>query len=148
MRAKIRFEFYNQVLEREEVETMWAEVLDDCQGFYKLDNIPFFVTSFATEDIVKAIKVDDGFPKVTGLVKESGNSTINIIFLNNDEQYKSIILKRLTNLGAEYEGMESLASGYYSLNIPKNVDYRAIYEFLSSENENLDFREACIAHHT
>ncbi|WP_256014211.1 DUF4265 domain-containing protein [Desertivirga xinjiangensis] len=94
-------------------------MVDENEGYYKLDNIPFFVTGFAMEDIVKAIKVDDGFPKVTELVKESGNSTINIIFLSNEEPYKSEILISLTDMGTEYEGMETVVSGYYSLNIPK-----------------------------
>jgi hypothetical protein len=146
MKAKVRFEFYNDVLDRQEVETMWADIVDEAKGIYKLDNIPFFVTSFACGDIVKAKKIDDGFPTVIKLVEESGNSTINITFLSNEQPNKSDILKNLNDLGVDYEGMESLLPGYYSLNIPQRVNYLAVREFLSSKEDVLDFREACIGH--
>ena len=144
---RVRFEFYNDILDRDEVETMHADLVDEKEGFYKLDNIPFFVTGFASDDIVKAEKVDDGLPKVTELIEESGNSTINIIFMDKDnEEYKKQILRELNELGGEYEGMEGVVRGYYSLNIPKDKDYKSIYDFLTKESEKLDFREACIGH--
>jgi hypothetical protein len=144
---RVRFEFYNDILDRHEVETMWADVVDEAKGLYKLDNIPFFVTGFASDDIVKAINVDDGLPKVTEVVEESGNSTVNIIFLlKENEEYKKGILTKLNELGAEYEGMEGIVKGYYSLNIPKDKDYKLIYDFLTKERDKLDFREACIGH--
>lgn len=144
---RVRFEFYNDILARDEVETMWAESIDEEKGFFKLDNIPFFVTGFAAGDIVKAIKMDDGLLKVTELIEASGNSTINIIFLDKEnEEDKTGILKELNELGAEYEGMEGVIKGYYSLNIPKDKDYKIIYHFLEKESEKLDFREACIGH--
>jgi len=144
---RLRFEFYNDILDRDEVETMWADTVDEDKGYYKLDNIPFFVTGYAADDIVKAINVDDGLPKVIELIEESGNSTINIIFLDKEnEEYKSRILKELNGLGVEYEGMEGIVKGYYSLNVPKDKDYKIVYDFLKKENEKLDFREACIGH--
>lgn len=145
MTTKVRFEFYNNVLEREETETLWAEVVDEEHGLYKLDNIPFFVTGFAADDVVKAEKVDDGFPKVVGLVEASGNSTIQIIFLKetkDENQHK--ILHKLTAFGAEYEGMEGVIAGYYSVNIPKDKDYGRILGYLNENKDNLDFREACM----
>ena len=42
--------------------------------------------------------------------------------------------------------MEGVVRGYYSLNIPKDKDYKSIYDFLTKESEKLDFREACIGH--
>jgi hypothetical protein len=144
---RVRFEFYNHILDRDEVETMYADLVDEKEGFYKLDNIPFFVTGFAADDIVKAEKVDDGLPKVIELIEESGNSTINIFFLDKDnDEYSKKILKELNGLGGEYEGMEGVIKGYYSLNIPKDKDYKTIYNFLTKENGKLDFREACIGH--
>ena len=147
MRTKVRFEFYNEVLDRDEVETIWATVIDQDKGFYKLDNIPFFVKSFAADDIVKAERVDKGFPKVVSLIKKSGNSTINIIFLDKDnKEFKKKILKRLNDLGVEYQGLESLINGYCSLNVTKDIDYKLVFDFLTEESGELDFREACIGH--
>ncbi len=128
---KVRFEFYNDILDRDEVESMHADLVDEEKGLYKLNNIPFFVKGYAADDIVKAEMVDDGLPKVTELIEESGNSTINIIFFEQDkEDYKKRILKELNELGGEYEGMEGMIKGYYSLNIPKDKDYKIIYHFL------------------
>lgn len=145
--VKIRFEFYNDILDRQDVETLWSEVVDAEKGYYKIDNIPFFVKNFASADIVKAIKNDEGFPKVTDLIEASGNSTINIIFFNKeDEDYKQQILNRLEDFGLEYEGMENVIKGYYALHIPKEKNYETITNFLDGEKDGLDYREACIGH--
>ena len=147
MITKIRFEFYNEILEREDVETLWAESVDEEKGYYKLANIPFFVKGFAASDIVKAHKVDKGLPKVIELVEASGNSTINVIFFDNqDKEYPEKILKSLQRLGAEYEEIGEMITGYYTLNIPADKPYRAIHNFLMQESDKLDFREACMGH--
>jgi hypothetical protein len=39
--VKILFRFYSDVLEEETVETMWAVIMDQEKGLYKLDSIPF-----------------------------------------------------------------------------------------------------------
>ena len=141
---RVRFEFFNEVLERDEVETMYAELVDEVNGYYKLDNIPFFVKGFAADDIVKAEKVDDGLPLVTALIEKSGNSTVNIMFLEEDnDAYRTAILQKLKDLGVEYEGMENVIDGYYTLHVPKDKDYHAVIDFLNGELEQLEFREAC-----
>lgn len=146
-KTKVRFEFYNSVLDREEVETLWADVLDEQESIYRLDNIPYFVTNFSDGDIVKAIKMNDELPTVIELIEASGNSTLNIIFFeNNDELCINRILNTLNDLGAEYEGMEQVIKGYYSINIPKNIDYKPIKDLLTHESEFLDYREASLAH--
>ena len=143
--AKVSFRFYNDVLDRDEVETLWTDVVDKEKGLYRLNNIPFFVKSFASEDIVHAELINDELV-VTGLVEASGNSTINIIFFNNE--IKEGLLNRILELGADYEGMESVIKGYYSLHIPKDVDYQPIKALLleMEEKEELSFREACLEH--
>ena len=143
---KVKFAFYNSLLERDEVETMWADIVDEKEGHFKLKNIPFFVTGYAADDVVRTFRNVDEIPLVTGLVEESGNSTIHIIFLVEDDEYKKSVLQRLSEFGAEYEGLEGMIIGYYALNIPKSIDYHAIVDLLKKESDHLDFREACIGH--
>lgn len=35
--------------------------------------------------------------------------------------------------------------GYYSLNIPENVNYKDIRDFLEDKKEILDYKEACLS---
>ena len=146
MSTKLRFEFYNEILEREDVETLWAEVVDQEKGYCKLDNIAFFMKGFAAGDLVKAHQVDEGYPQVIGLVEASGNSTTDVIFFDNqDKAYLEETLKLLQALGAEYEGIGEMIIGYYTLNVPADKPYIAIRNFLMEESDKLDFREACVA---
>lgn len=142
MSIKIKFEFYNTFLEKNEVETMWAKLVDDKQLYYQLENIPFFVQGFSFGDIVKVEESED-FPKVLHLVKESGNGTLNIIFLDpENEVYKKEILAKIEGLGCGYSGIENIVKGYYSVNIPENKNYEKIVELLENEENKIDFREA------
>ena len=145
--SKVKFLFYNEVLERDEVESLWANIIDGEKGFYRLDNIPFFVKNYASDDIVHAELIDDELV-VTGLIEGSGNSTINIIFFN--DKIKDDLLKRISELGAEYEGLEKVIKGYYTVNVPKSVDYMPIYTLLKEleDKEELSFREASLEHKT
>jgi hypothetical protein len=50
--VKILFRLYSTILEEMTVETMWAKVVDEDQGLYGLDNIPFYLPVIASGDIV------------------------------------------------------------------------------------------------
>jgi len=52
--VKILFRYYSDVLEEETVETMWATIVDQEKGYYKIDNIPFYGSPVASDDIVFA----------------------------------------------------------------------------------------------
>lgn len=142
MSTKVKFEFYNTLLERNEVETIYAKLVDEKQMYYQLENIPFFVQGFSFGDIVKVEQCDD-FLKVLHLVKESGNGTLNIIFLDpKNEIYKKGILGNIEELGCGYEGIENVVKGYYTVNIPENKNYENLISLLEKEKNNIDFREA------
>ena len=47
---KVLFRYFSPVLKEEIVETMWAIVIDEVKGLYRLDNIPFYGPQIATED--------------------------------------------------------------------------------------------------
>jgi hypothetical protein len=140
---KVYFEFYNDVLEEDYVESLWATVIDREKGYYKLDNIPFFVTGYSSDDIVYA-EIEDDRLVVKELIEESGNSTLQIICFQQ-ERVQSI-RNELKSMGCESEG--SHLPGYFSVEIPAETDYKKIKEYLINleEQEILSYREACLAH--
>jgi hypothetical protein len=142
---KITFEFFNEILERDEVETMQAKAMDEQKGTFQLAEIPFFVKGFALEDIVLAVE-EKGLLKVKELVQESGNSTINVILLKG--RNKGRILHELSGLGCTWKGMEQVVPGYYAVNVPGDAGYKPVLQFLKTERKEgiLDFREACLRH--
>jgi hypothetical protein len=142
---KVRFSFFNEILERKEEETLAATAVDEARGIFQLKNIPYFMQGFAREDKVRAVE-EDGMAIVKELVEKSGNSTINLVFLRGRE--KERVLQEIKELGAEWEDREKPVNGYYSLNIPQEVHYKPVQGLLNRERKAgvLDFREACLSH--
>lgn len=142
---KIIFRFWNDILDEDYIEGVWAELVDEEKGHYKIDNIPFFVTSYSNGDIVKVEKESDELV-VKELVEPSGNSTLNIKFFKGAD--KEDTLEKLISYGCEYENMEDVITGYYSVNVPASVSYQPLYELLNEleSREQLGFREACLCH--
>ncbi|PVY40264.1 uncharacterized protein DUF4265 [Pontibacter virosus] len=142
---KIVFKFWNDILDEDYVEGVWAETVDEEKGHYKIDNIPFFVTSYSVGDIVQ---VEEEYEElvVKDLVEPSENSTLNIKFSKGAD--KDETLEKLVSYGCNYESMENLIPGYYSVNVPSSVSYQPVYKFLKELEirEQLGFREACLCH--
>ncbi|MBF9255018.1 DUF4265 domain-containing protein [Pontibacter sp. 172403-2] len=141
--TKVYFEFFNDILDEDYVESVWAAVVDETEGLYKLKNIPFFVKGYSSEDTVYAELEDDRLV-VKGLVEESGNSTLQIICFK--EESAEQIQKRLEEFGCAWEG--SHLPGYFSVDVSADLDYEPIREYLVDleEKEILSYREACLAH--
>ena len=45
--VKILTKYFSDVLDEIVVETLWAEVVDEEKGWYKVDNIPFYGAEFS-----------------------------------------------------------------------------------------------------
>ncbi len=114
--VKILFRFYSDVLEKETSETMWAEVVDEKQGFYKIDNIPFYVPLLACDDIVHAeFDEDEGFLTHRETLQRSGNSTVWVVRM--DKNYDLQELRRVFGqLRCETEGYNE---GFFAMDIPQ-----------------------------
>ncbi|MNK84413.1 hypothetical protein D3C87_1042610 [compost metagenome] len=141
---KILVRYYSDILEEIVVETLWAEIINVKEGLYKIDNIPFYGPDFSSDDIVFA-EYDEEEERITyrKVVEHSGNSTIQIIVL--DEDMDVMELKReFASLGCESEGT---GNKYFVMEVPFNISYSLILKKLSelSEDEKIGFAEPNIS---
>src|SRR5215212_2664421 len=105
--VKILFRFYNDFLEQEMVETIWAIVADENLGHYQLDSIPFYASNIATDDIVHAEYDDDEeMLAYREIVQPSGNSTVWIVITNEDTDIDEV-RAMFDNLGCLSEALSN-----------------------------------------
>src|SRR4051812_33290180 len=89
--VKILFRFYSKVLEEETVETMWAQVVDQTKGWYKIDNIPFYAPLLASDDVVLAEYDDlEQMLAYRNTVEYSGNSTVWVVIMDKSIEIEDI----------------------------------------------------------
>lgn len=142
--VKILFKFHSDIFNEEMVETMWATIVDSNKGFYKIDNIPFYVPLVASGDIVFA-EFDEQQLMLTyrKTVEFSGNSTIQVVLIDKLKDINSI-RKTFEKLGCD---SEKVNDGYFSMEIPALVDYRLIKQKLDEleQNEIIGYAEPCLA---
>ena len=60
----------------EDIESAWAKVEGDS---YVLDNILFYAREYSLGDVISAVE-KDGDLYASGLIRESGHSTIRVLF--------------------------------------------------------------------
>lgn len=90
--VKILFRYYSSVLDQWTVETMWAEIVDKENGFYKLDSIPFYGPFVASDDIVFAEYDDDeGMLTYKHTVENSGNSIVTVVIMDDSAEINTIM---------------------------------------------------------
>lgn len=140
MKTKITFTYFdleNKIAE----ETIWAKP-QSVLNLFKVDNIPFFAPNISLGDIVR-IEEDENTFYFDELVEASGNSTIQIIFLDADQIDKTIA--KLESYNSDWESMKG--KPYYAINIPSTIDYSIIKLFLNQQSDLgfLDYREACLS---
>lgn len=142
--VKILFRFHSDVLDEETVETMWAIIVDKEKGLYKLDNIPFYAPLVASEDIVFA-EFDDIEQMLTyrKTIEYSGNSTVQIVLMDNSIDINQI-REAFKELGCV---SEKVNEGYFSMEVPSNVDYKKIKKKLDEleTQETIGYAEPCLA---
>lgn len=141
---KILFKYYSTYLEEIVSETMWAELVDEEKGYYKLDNIPFFGPLIATDDIFRAEYDEDEkclIHKET--IENSGNSIVQILILQEGFD-KEIVREKLKAINCV---SEALNDTFLAAEIVKSVDY-SIVKSLLDEYEALavlEYAEPCIS---
>ncbi|MEO6520204.1 MAG: DUF4265 domain-containing protein [Mucilaginibacter sp.] len=141
---KILFRFHSDILDEETVETMWALPVDIEKGLYQIKNIPFYVPSIATEDIVFA-EYDSDEERLTyrETIEYSDNSTVRVVIMNDSIQIETV-RKLFNELGCP---SEKLNRKYFAMEIPENVRYKKIKDILADmeQKEELSYNESCLS---
>ena len=142
--VKILTKYFSDVLDEIVVETLWAEVIDEEKGWYKIDNVPFYGAEFSCGDVVLA-EYDEAemclvYRKV---VEYSGNSTVQVVILEDGFDIESL-REEFNELGFY---SEKATSGYFVLEIPFDKNYNIIYtKLLELQNKGLlDFAEPVLS---
>lgn len=134
--AKILFRVPNED-GTSEVETLWAVSLGNDQ--YQLDNSPFYAYSVSWQDIVYApFNPQEQFPTFQRIVVKSGNRTVRVICNPPAEKgnESDVLLQSLVGLGCSFEGANK---SYISINIPKDVDFDVVRDFLIERNAQWEY---------
>ncbi|MDC5335043.1 DUF4265 domain-containing protein [Acinetobacter baumannii] len=121
-------------------ELIWGEMYKTDQYFVK--SIPFFAPNLAFDDLIQ-VEIENETLYFADLIKPSNNSTLRIIFFNNDIKYIEEILATLESYLCGWEGFEGKV--YYAINIPEKVNYALIKKYLEDNNKLLDYEEACLS---
>jgi hypothetical protein len=142
--VKILFRFYSDVLEQETVETMWADIVDEEKGLYKLDSIPFYAPLIASDDVVFAeYDGDELMLTYRETIEFSGNSTVWVVIMNKSTNINDI-RKVFEMMGCV---SEKINEAYFAMEIPANVDYKVIKQKLKEfeQEEVIGYSEPCLS---
>ncbi|MGN6641331.1 MAG: DUF4265 domain-containing protein [Mucilaginibacter sp.] len=142
--VKVLFRYYSDVLEEETVETLWAIIVDEKRGLYKIDNIPFYGPLVASDDIVFA-EYDDLEQMLVyrSTVEHSGNSIIQVVLMTDDAEI-SKIREVFASMGCLSEGVNKQ---YFVLEVPAKKDYKPIRDELEKlvAGGLIDYAEPCLS---
>lgn len=138
-KVKVNFVYYD--LNKElATESVWAEKENN---YYRIKNIPFFAPNISYDDLI-SVEEDEDELFFEDIIEKSGNSTLQVIIYNKDDV--ADITKNIEQLCCGWEG--SHLEGYISVNVPKEVNYTNVREYLNRmlNMEKLDYKEACLEH--
>ena len=95
-------------------------------------------------DIVSVIQKEENYLLYDKTIIHSKNSTLRIVFFNENQKFKDNILTKLIDLGCESEAFNV---NFYAINIPIQVDIEEIYIFLDGfmETNDLDYDTGYLA---
>lgn len=124
-----------------ETESLWAEAVE---GGFVVRNSPFYATGIAWGDIVSA-ELRDGALWHTGLIKASGHSTVQILFLR-EGPVRDSVTRHLQSLRCGAEGSD--LPNLIAVDVPSDVSYSEVRTYLEEQESAgiLGFREACLGH--
>lgn len=121
-----------------EIESVWA--IPDGEG-YRLDNIPFYARGFALGDIVSATLDSDGALLCTGIISESGHSTIRLWFSDSkDVQGVRDELRRM-KCSSELD-----LSRLVAVDVPPDIPYEVVRDYLDKKERSgiFEYEEGCL----
>ena len=142
--VKVLFRFYSNVLEEHTVETMWAEIIDESEGIYELNSIPFYAPNLASGDIISAAyDEDEEMLTYKETLSFSGNSTVQVVIFDKTRETNDV-RDIFYDLGCI---TEKFREGYFVIDVPAELDYAPIKLKLLelSEAGTIDYAEPCLS---
>lgn len=136
----VKFFYWHEGENAERIESMWTIPVGDNN---RIENIPFYVKSFALGDIISAKEVA-GELYVDELIEESGHSTVRVVFF--DHSIIARIREELKQMGCDSEVSDR--SHLIALDIPPDINYQGVIRpFLNKgfEADLWDYEEACLS---
>lgn len=142
--VEILFRLYSDIMDEETTETLWAQLIDEENGYYRLDSIPFYLPLIAPDDIIAA-EYDEAESMLMyrKTIQYSGNSAIHVILLNE--------LNAVDDVRGIFEDMscptEKCNDKYFAIEVPAAIDYLYIKKKLDelAKEEILDYAESCLS---
>jgi hypothetical protein len=122
------------------VESLWARSVGE--GLFKIDNIPFFATGVAVDDVVAAIP-DRGVLQYKDVVQPSGHSTLRIIVYEESQAAEVRALFKRMGCSTEL----SHVPGLIAVDVPPSVSLESLRRMLDEGRSQgrWDYEEACLA---
>jgi hypothetical protein len=142
--VEILFRSYNNILEQDVAETIWADPVDVSLGYYKLYSIPLYTSYIASDDIVHAeYDEDEAMFTYRETVQPSGNSTIWVVITDDDTDIDDVrkVFFEMDCLS------EALSNRYFAMEVKKDTDYLKIKDKLNAlkAEKKLDYAEPCLS---
>lgn len=124
------------------IETVWTRKTKD--GYYELDNSPFYALDVSWKDVVDVEEVSDGTLQFKRVVRQSGHSTVRVVALKKGELEP--LKRKLEELGCSWEGAD--VPSLISVDVPPHVDIERVRDLLQEGSDNgfFDYEESSIRH--
>lgn len=142
--VEILFRSYSTILEQEVAETIWADVVDESLGYFKLYSIPLYTSFIASDDIVRAEwDEDEVMLTYRETIKPSGNSTIWVVVVDDDTDIEEI---RKTFFELDCLS-EALSNRYFAMEVKASTNYLQIKNKLITlkAQKLIDYVEPCLS---
>lgn len=125
------------------VEFLWAFRTVD--GYYQIDNIPFFAHDVSLGDVVSATPEEGGIFVFDRVIVPSGNSTIQVLLF--DETVFDSLRQALIETGCECESNQK-AGVSLSVSVPPHLDINQVWDYLDRglDRRLWDYEDASFRH--
>jgi hypothetical protein len=122
-------------------EELWAVDIGD--GKYRIDNVPFYALGISSGDSVAAEFRDEKLI-LSEVVGTEGHSTLRVMV--HDKSLTERLRAELKSAGCATE--LSNVAGFFSVDVPPEVDYPFIADLLSGyeKEEKLGYEESALRH--
>ena len=132
-----------------EFETLWATPAGD--GYFAIDNIPFFVVGVSCFDIVQARHIGNKLYSFEDLVIPKGHSTLRVLFYETTDDTRPVLerardlIRNLRTLGCTSE--ISHIPDLISVDVPPEVELARVRNILDAGNaaDLWEYEEATLA---